>query len=116
MLNIIIILTSIVLGAIGQVLLKVGANKLVSIEITLTGLVTLFKNYYIFIGLLFFATSFVLWVKVLTRNDLSYVYPMLSISYIIIIIASKFLFNEPFTVNKIIGIIAIITGVLFINK
>jgi multidrug transporter EmrE-like cation transporter len=114
--NIALILTSIIMGAVGQILLKVGANRLGSINFNIDGLVSIIKNYYIIIGLVLFGTSFLLWVKILTKNDLSYVYPMVSISYIIIILASRFLFNEPFTINKIIGIIAIICGVFIINK
>ncbi|MDF2531561.1 MAG: transporter [Clostridia bacterium] len=114
--NIALILTSIIMGAVGQILLKVGANRLGSINFNIEGLLSIIKNYYIIIGLVLFGTSFLLWVKILTKNDLSYVYPMVSISYIIIILASRFLFNEPFTINKIIGIIAIICGVFIINK
>lgn len=114
--NFVLILTSIIMGAAGQILLKMGANKLGSIDTSLGGLFSIFKNFYIWIGLTLFGLSFLLWVMILTKNDLSYVYPMVSISYIVIILASKFLFNEPFTLNKIIGIIAIISGVFIINK
>lgn len=114
--NIILILASIIMGAVGQILLKVGANRLDGIALTLSGLLSIARNSYILIGLVLFGTSFLLWVKVLTRNDLSYVYPMVSLSYIIIILASRFLFGEPFTTNKIIGIAAIISGVFIINK
>jgi drug/metabolite transporter (DMT)-like permease len=114
--NILLIFTSIIMGAIGQILLKVGANKLGNINTSIEGLFSIIKNYYILVGLVLFGTSFLLWVKILTKNELSYVYPMVSVSYIIIILASKFLFNEPFTANKIIGIIAIISGVFIINK
>lgn len=114
--NIVLIITSIAMGAVGQILLKVGANRLNNITLTINGLLSIAKNYYILFGLVLFGTSFLLWVKVLTRNDLSYVYPMVSLSYVIIILASRFLFNEPFTTNKIVGIAAIIGGVFIINK
>lgn len=114
--NIVLIFTSIIMGAVGQIMLKVGANKLENINTNIEGLFSIIKNYYILIGLVLFGTSFLLWVKILTKNDLSFVYPMVSISYIIIILASRFLFNEPFTANKIIGIIAIVSGVFIINK
>lgn len=114
--NILLIITSIVMGAVGQILLKIGAGKLNNVTMTISGLFAIARNYYILVGLVLFGTSFLLWVKVLTRNDLSYVYPMVSLSYIIILLASKFLFNEPFTTNKIIGVAAIIGGVFIINK
>lgn len=114
--NILMIFTSIIMGAVGQILLKIGANRLGNLSFNMEGLFEVFKSYYIWFGLVLFGTSFLLWIKILTKNDLSYVYPMVSISYILIILASKFLFNEPFTANKIIGTLAIIAGVFIINK
>lgn len=114
--NIVLILSSIIMGAVGQILLKVGANRLGSVSLTIGGLLSIAKNFYILIGLVLFGSSFLLWVKVLTRNDLSYVYPMVSLSYVIIIFASRFLFGEPFTTSKMIGIAAIVGGVFIINK
>ena len=114
--NMLLIFTSIIMGAVGQILLKVGANKLGNIHVDIGSLLSILKNGYVLCGLILFGGSFLLWLKILTKNDLSYVYPMVSISYIIIILASKFLFNEPFTTNKMIGITAIVAGVFFINK
>lgn len=114
--NILLILSSIIMGAIGQILLKLGANKIDNLGLNVAGFISLVTNYYVMSGLVLFGTSFLLWIKVLTKNNLSYVYPMVSLSYIIIVVASKFLFNEQFTYNKIIGILAIIIGVIFINR
>lgn len=114
--NLLLILTSIFMGAIGQILLKFGANTIGDLKFNIEGFVSLITNYFVVGGLILFGTSFLLWIKVLTKNSLSYVYPMVSLSYIIIVLASRFLFNEPFTSNKIIGIIAIIVGVFLINK
>ena len=70
----------------------------------------------IFIGLIFFGTSFLLWIKVLTKNELSYAYPMVSLGYVIVTIASFIIFNETLSLNKILGIVIIIFGVFLINK
>lgn len=57
-----------------------------------------------------------LWIKVLTKSDLSYAYPMVSLGYVLVALLSKFLFNEPFTVNKVIGVVMIISGVFILNR
>lgn len=114
--NIVLTLTSIIMGAVGQVLLKVGVNKLGDFQFNLSGIMALIRNGFIVVGLALFGTSFLLWLKVLTKNDLSNVYPMVSISYIIVVLASRFLFNEPLNSNKMIGIAAIVFGVIIINK
>ena len=114
--NLLLILSSIIMGAIGQILLKSGANILGDLKFNMQGFISIITNYFIIGGLILFGTSFLLWIKVLTKNSLSYVYPMVSLSYIIIVLASKIMFDEPFTSNKVIGILAIIIGVIFINK
>lgn len=118
--KLLLIIVSVLLGSIGQVILKIGANKLGTLALQPQTLVAdLFRMIRvpeIFFGLIFFGASFVLWVKVLTNSDLSYAYPMVSLGYINIIILSYFLFKEPFTTTKIIGIALIIFGVIVLNK
>lgn len=114
--NIVLILTSIIMGAVGQILVKVGANRIGTVNLDLKSFIAIATDIYLILGVLLFGTSFILWIKVLTNNELSYVYPMVSLSYIIIAVASRFLFNEALTINKIAGIGAIILGICFINK
>lgn len=118
--NLITILLSVLLGSLGQVVLKLGANKLGSLSLgwnTIVGeFIRIIKIPEILIGLVFFGTSFLLWIKVLTKSDLSYAYPMVSLGYVNVIILSYFLFNESFTTMKVIGILFIITGVVILNK
>jgi multidrug transporter EmrE-like cation transporter len=116
----VLMLISVILGAIGQLLLKLGANHLQGFTLSYNRLAHSFflmlKSPAILLGIVFFLTSFVLWVKVLTKTELSYAYPMVSLGYIVIVVVSHFLFNESFTLHKIIGIVVIITGVIIINK
>jgi multidrug transporter EmrE-like cation transporter len=118
-----LILTSIVLGSIGQVVLKIGANKLenisqvaFSIESILKIVWEIFSTPVIIVGLVFFALSFLLWVVVLTKMQLSYAYPMVSLGYIVVSILSYLIFKESFTLNKILGIGIIIIGIFIINR
>lgn len=118
--NLIEILISVFMGALGQTVLKLGANKLGNISLSLK---TIIRDAFriliipeILIGLVFFGVSFLLWVKVLAKSDLSYAYPMVSLGYILVVFLSRFLFNEPFSTNKIIGIGMIIAGVFVLNK
>lgn len=118
--KLLLIITSVLLGSIGQVILKVGANKLGALALhpqtLITDIFRMIRVPEIIIGLIFFGLSFVLWVKVLTKSDLSYAYPMVSLGYINVIILSYFFFKEPFTTTKILGITLIIFGVIILNK
>lgn len=118
--QIVLILTSVFMGAVGQVLLKAGADRLgefnLSFNTFFQSIWTIIKIPYILIGMVFFGLSFLLWIKVLTKSELSYAYPMVSLSYVIVGIASAIFFNEAITMNKIFGIAAIVLGVFILNK
>jgi len=116
--KIILILVSVFLGSLGQVLLKVGAGKLGSISFAhaFGDILRIFMVPQVLIGLVFFGSSFLLWVKVLTDSELSYAYPMVSLGYVVVAVLSYFLFHESFTFNKIFGMMLIIAGVLAINR
>lgn len=116
--KILLILISVFLGSLGQVLLKVGAGKLGTISFVhpIAEALRIIFTPHVLIGLAFFGTSFLLWVKVLTDSELSYAYPMVSLGYVLVAVLSYFLFHESFTFNKVFGIALIIAGVLMINK
>ena len=52
----------------------------------------------------------------LTKAELSYAYPMVSFSYVIVAIAAAVFFKEAITVNKVLGIAAIVMGVFILNR
>lgn len=115
-----LIVISVLLGSLGQVILKLGSNKLGTIEGSWqtipAEMIRLLKTPEIVIGLGFFGTSFLLWIKVLTRAELSYAYPMMSLGYINVALLSYFLLQETLTPNKVIGTAIVIIGIIVMNK
>lgn len=113
--NISVALLSVLLGAIGQVILKIGADKLGELTLSLNtiykDIINIIKVPQIILGVILFSISFLLWIKVLTKNELSYSYPLVSLNYVIIMIMSFFLFKEEFTLRKVIGTGLIVLGV-----
>lgn len=73
-------------------------------------------NPYIMIGLCFYFVSLVLWLMVLSRVDVSFAYPMLSLGYIITPIAAHMLFKEPLPAIRMIATAIIIFGVYLVAK
>jgi len=107
--------SSILMGACGQVLLKCGVNRLGQINLNwpeiLNTIFRIFSNIWILTGILFFVSSMILWIKVISTMDLSKAYPSVSLSYIIVFIMSIFLFHESISLDKIIGLLLISAGV-----
>ena len=55
-----------------------------------------------------------LWMAAMTTVDLSFAYPFMSASFVLVFIFSILLFNEPFSVHKMLGLLFIVIG-LFIS-
>ncbi len=79
-----LLLFSVFLGAIGQVLLKIGMRH-IRPELSLLGLIKLIGQVFttpaLLSGLVCFGSSFLLWLVVISQEDLSYAYPMVSLGY-----------------------------------
>lgn len=103
------------LNAVAQLLLKKGMIIIGEISLDWTSFISLaFKastNIYIIVGLISYVISFMVWLIVLSKVEVSYAYPFLSIGYIIAAVIGYFFFGESMGVFKICGIAAICFGV-----
>ena len=62
-----------------------------------------------------YGLKFTFWFFLNRKFKLSYIYPILSLNYFISLFLGKFLFKEDITINKIIGSVVIVVGVLIIT-
>lgn len=73
-------------------------------------------NLYTGLGVAFYGVSFLLYIYLLSRYDLGYIIPLVTaFVYVLIFVASYFIFHEVFTVAKIAGIAFILVGLAFLN-
>lgn len=73
------------------------------------------KNKYLYIGGILYVVAALINVWVLKFLDYSVVMPMTAITYIWTLIVARVALKEKLTGKKVIGILAIITGALFIG-
>lgn len=114
-----LILISVFLGAMGQVLVKYGAVSLelnFTIKYLLPSIFNILKNMPVMLGIISYGLSFLLWIKVLSKVELSYAYPMVSLGYVITMIFSYFVFKENISFIRILGIAFIILGVVLVSR
>ncbi len=70
-------------------------------------------NRYVWQGLLLYGVGFTLYLYILSKFDVSYIYPIITASiFILLITFSSLILNEPITVKKVIGITIIIVGII----
>lgn len=109
----IIVVISILFGVIGQVLFKKGMVALGGFQIS--HIINILFNPFIFCGFLFYGSSSIMWLYILSKFELSTVYPLLSVGYILTAVAGYYLFNETINVYKVISILLICVGVILMN-
>ncbi len=115
------ILTSIIGGALAQLLMKTGmsAITLSDIESVIQSWSTYpFHTLLILIGVLTYVLSMVVWIYVLKNHKLSKAYPLLSLGYVVVYGLAAFWpgIQEPYTAKKTIGISLIIFGVWYSQR
>lgn len=120
MLIFILILSGVLLNAMAQLLLKAGMNQIGHFGFTFTNALPVslrvMTNPPIVTGLLLYVISVMVWLLVLSRVQVSFAYPMLSIGYVVNALAAYYLFGEPLTSLRLLGIFTIIAGVYLIAR
>ena len=106
-------LFSIVLGATGQFLFRLG--MLDYGKVTITGiwrqLGSIIFTPAIFLGFLCFGVSSILWLVVISRWELSYAYPLVALGYVMAILYGTILLRETLSLPKIVGSLLILAGI-----
>lgn len=114
-----LILISVFLGAVGQILVKVGAPTL-QLSFTLNeifpSIINIIRNLPVMAGIISYGVSFLIWIKVLSKVELSYAYPMVSLGYVITMAFSYFVFKENISIMRFMGVGFIIVGVIIVAK
>lgn len=115
-----LILLGVLLNASAQLLLKAGMIQIGQFEFSLANALPIglqvMGNIPIIIGLSFYVLSVGIWLLVLSRVPVSFAYPMLSIGYIVNALAAFYLFGEPLTSVRVLGIFIIIAGVYLVAQ
>jgi drug/metabolite transporter (DMT)-like permease len=106
---------SMILGIVGQFLIKKGVAE-TSPSLNISSILSTLFNPFSFFGFFAYGVSSIIWLFVLQKFPLSVAYPALSLTYVAIVILSARYFDEPLTLFKSIGIILIIGGVYLLFR
>ncbi len=98
--------------AVGQILFKLGANSLEQ-----TGDFFTFKTATpLLSAMILYAAISIAWVWVLQKEEIGRVYPLMALAFILVPIASYFVFGERFQPQYFIGVALIIIGIIFVVR
>ena len=115
-----LILAGVLLNAVAQIFIKHGMLTIGNFAFILKNLIPIglkvAVNPYVLSGMACYAVSIVVWLMVLSRVDVSYAYPLLSIGYIATAVAGKILFGETLGFDRCTGILVICIGVYLVTR
>lgn len=119
--SILLILFSISIAVAGQILLKIGINHIGMVNFSnLDALKQLFfgviKSPLVISGLFLYVISAAIWLVVLSAVDLSFAYPFIGFTYVMVLVLSKFILKEDVNPIRWAGALIITIGVIVISR
>jgi drug/metabolite transporter (DMT)-like permease len=73
-------------------------------------------NPFVILGLSCYGLAFLVWLIVLAKAEVSFAYPMISLSYVFTAILAWHLLGEHVTVTRMVGIFVTCVGVVIIAR
>lgn len=121
MFALILVFICVFLGAFGQIFIKMGMGKIGPISgwaqmVKADFAIHILTNWQVLLGLAFYVVSAVLWLAALSTLNVSFAYPLLSLAYVVVAIASYFMLKEPLTAMRWVGIVMTVLGAILITR
>jgi len=110
------------IGAIGQIFINLGAKGTSSnmpwatVDGAWHNLFAMATNFNLIVGYSLYALMTVLFVFALRDEELSIMYPIISLTYVWVAGLSVWFFHESMNVPKTIGILVIVAGVAVLGR
>ncbi len=115
-----LIMLGVLLNAAAQLFLKAGMRRIGHFDfVWANALPIAFQvagSIPILAGLACYVVSVVVWLMVLSRVEVSFAYPLLSVGYIVNAVAGYYLFQEHLSMTRITGILIICAGVYLVTR
>src|SRR5699024_1536857 len=103
----------------GQLVLKWKINDYGSLPAAfldkITFLMQLFLNPWFLSGFLAAFLAALCWMAAMTKFEISYAYPFMSLSFVLVFIFFVFFFGDSFSIQKIAGIACIVLGIIIMK-
>ena len=109
-----VLIVALSLGALGQICLKAGLKQLGPDPAVGVVLASIVRNWLVLSGFGCYGLSSLLYLVALSRLDLSYAYPMVALTYVIVTVLAWRLLGETVPIGRIMGLAIICIGVVVV--
>jgi drug/metabolite transporter (DMT)-like permease len=115
-----LILFSVTLAAVAQLTLKHGMNQVTAssgaLRLTAESFRDVVTTPSVWAGLILFGLSAIVWLAVLSRTSLSFAYPFASLTYVLILLADRFVLDQEVPALRYAGVVFIIIGIVLVAQ
>ena len=116
-----LLVVSVTFNVTANILLKTGVVKTGGIAAETTNIIAnilkVATSPYIIVGLALYGLSFLIWLRVLTFNDLSRSYPIFAtIVFLMTTLGSIIFLKENITSIRVVGIAVMLTGIFIVAR
>jgi multidrug transporter EmrE-like cation transporter len=116
-----LVLICVLAGAAGQILWKHGMSNLDEINgardlIQIQTIYNIFTDKYVFLGTILYGIALILWLGAMSTLEISFMYPMLSMGYVITAIFAFAFLGEQVGSIRWLGIALVVVGCFLITK
>jgi len=116
----IFIIVTVVLNAMSQLLMKAGIDKVGQADFSTTKVLSLIGNAamnpLIILGLLTMTISMGTHLLSLSRFDVSFAFPFISLAYVLVAVWGYFFLGENVNATRIVGIAVILLGTVILAR
>jgi len=118
MIPFLIVLVAVCFSVVGELLLKAGMNDVgvLSFSNFFPTMVKIFSHPRILLGFGSIGIGAIFWLAAISRANLSWAYPMLSMGYILVLILSATFLKEEVSAIRWIGALVVCAGVILISR
>ena len=105
---------AVLLAACGHLLIKYGLNAAVRPAPDATLPVRVLGYLFapgVLPGLAVYGIGTLLWIVIVSKRDISYLYPISSVNYVLLALGGMWLFHEPVSLARWMGIFVVMIGV-----
>jgi drug/metabolite transporter (DMT)-like permease len=116
MLKFVLILSNIVCLVLGQTSWKIGLGNLHLHGNLIQKFFQFVFSPFIFLGFILYILATIIWMYLLSKLPLSFLYPLQSIAYVLALFVGLFLFKEQIPVTRWLGTGVILIGVYLVVR
>jgi len=112
-----LIVLTVLINTTGQFMVKTGVNRVGAVSLLdVHAIIRALTSWLVLGGFVVYFLSALVWISILSRAELSWAFPILSLSYVLTALLSPVFINESFSAQRFIGTLVICLGVFIIYK